>query len=145
VRRKLWFALGALAVACLALAWVVFFPASAVSALDATKVRSVDIQFLPWGEDDATPPGASSTDPEAIAALVTVLRRGTETTDHKCGSRGSIILRRSFGGPMELRFLPGHDTEWYEFRYDRKAYRVPRAGFIAAMRRVGVEVPLQCQ
>jgi hypothetical protein len=75
--------------------------------------------------------------------VVTVLQSGAETRDHKCGSRGVITLRRSFGLPAELRFLPGHDPDWYEFRYARRVYRVPRADFVTAMRRVGVEVPLK--
>jgi hypothetical protein len=44
-----------------------------------------------------------------------------------------------------LRYLPGHHPEWYEFRYGGKLYRVPQAEFVAAMRRLGVEVPLKCQ
>lgn len=114
-------------------------------AVSADQVRRVEVQFEPWGEDMVRAPGASSEDREAIAAVVAAVRSGQETTDHKCGSRGSVRFRRSVGLPAELRFLPGHHPEWYEFRAGGKVYRVPRAGFVAAMRRVGVEVPLECQ
>ncbi len=113
-----------------------------VNALDA---RAVEVRFERWGEGEAVPPGSDTADPEAVAALVAVLRSGAESQDHKCGSRGVITLRRSAGRPVQLWFLPGHHAEWYEFRYAGRAYRVPRAEFVAAMRRVGVEVPLQCQ
>jgi len=125
-------ALGLLAVA----AWGVLRQPS-VSAFDA---HTVEVRFDPWGEDGAIPPGAKTADPEAVAALVGLLRSGVAGRDHKCGSRGVITLRRSLGGPVELDFLPGH-----HFRYADQLYRVPRAEFVAAMRRVGVEVPLECQ
>jgi hypothetical protein len=50
----------------------------------------------------------------------------------------------SFGRPLRVEFLPGHHDQWYEFRYDRKVYRVPRPAFVAAMMRLGVAVPLEC-
>lgn len=86
-----------------------------------------------------------SSDPDAVASLLGVLRSGVVGQDHKRASRGAITLRRSTGVPVEVEFLPGHHVEWYEFRYAGQLYRVPRAEFVAAMRRVGVEVPLECQ
>jgi hypothetical protein len=145
VKRKLWLAVSVLASALVLVAGGIYLHLPAVTALDARDFRAVDVRFERWGEDGAVAPGASSADPEAIAELVAILRTGEETDDHKCGSRGVISLRRSFGRPAELRFLPGHHTEWYEFRYAGKVYRVPRAEFVAAMRRIGVEIPLECQ
>jgi hypothetical protein len=113
-------------------------------SIAALHAHTVEARFEPWGEDGAVRPGAKTADPEAVAALVGVLRSGVTGREHKCGSRGVITLRRAFGGPVELRFLPGHHDEWYEFRYAGQLYRVPRAEFVAAMRRVGVEVPLEC-
>jgi hypothetical protein len=143
--RNRWLALATLGLAFLLGAAWVFFHQPTVTTLDAGDVRSVEVRFEPWGEEASRQAGASSADPEAIAALVAVLRSAAETPDHKCGSRGAIILRRSFGRSVELWFLPGHHTEWYEFPYAHKAYRVPRAEFVVAMQRVGVDVPLVCQ
>jgi hypothetical protein len=111
---------------------------------NTNNVHSVDVEFWPWGEDGVMAPGGSSSDPEAVAALVAVIRSAEETRDHKCGSRGVITLRRSLWRSERLEFLPGHHAEWYEFRYGGKIYRVPRAEFVAAMRKIGVEVPLEC-
>lgn len=144
MRRRRWLLVTALALGLVAVAGWGYFHQPAVGALDPGQVRSVDVRFEPWGEGMVVAPGTSSVDPEAIAALLAVLRTGTETQDHKCGSRGVITLRRSLGRSAELRFLPGHYAEWYEFRYAGKVYRVPRAEFVAAMRRVGVEVPQEC-
>jgi len=142
-RRRLLLAAGSVAIV-VALGWWFLRPPDPL-AVDADRVRRVEVRFEPWGEDMVRSPGAASEDREAIAALVAVVRSGRETTDHKCGSRGAVSFQRSAGLPAELRFLPGHHAEWYEFRAGGKVYRVPRAGFVAAMRRVGVEVPLECQ
>jgi hypothetical protein len=122
-------------------AWVYLRP-NALQSLDARRIHSVEVRFEPWGEDAVAAPGAESRDPQAIAALVAVLRSAEETTDHKCGSRGVITLH----SPRQerLEFLPGHHEPWYEVRYAGRAYRMPRAEFIAAMKRIGVDVPREC-
>jgi hypothetical protein len=142
-RRRVLIAAGLAGLAAL-LVWWLLRPPDAL-ALDAKGVSRVEVEFEPWGEDMARQPGGATGDREAIAALVQVVRSGRETTDHKCGSRGTITFQRPKGRPVELRFLPGHHAEWYEFRSGGKVYRVPRAEFVAAMRRVGVDVPLRCQ
>lgn len=113
--------------------------------MDAGQVLRVEVVLEPWDENSVRAPVVASEGREAIAALVSVVRSGEETRDHKCGSRGIVTFRRSVGVPAELRFLPGHDDGWYEFRAGGKVYRVPRGEFVAAMRRVGVEIPLKCQ
>lgn len=143
MRRKRWLVvvpvLGLLVVG----AWWVFFRGPGVAALGAGEIHTVEVRFEPRGEGRAAAPVHSS-DPEAIAALVAVLRSGEATEDHKCGSCGAITLRGPVGRSEELWFLPGHHAEWYEFRYAGRVYRSPRAEFVAAMRRIGVEVPLEC-
>lgn len=119
-------------------------PLPAVGEFDPSSFRAVEVSYHPWGEDGAAAPGASTADPAAVAELVAVLRAGVPTPQHKCGPRGEIRLRRQLARPVVLEFLPGHHPDWYEFVYDREAYKVPRPGFVAAMRRVGTEVPLEC-
>jgi hypothetical protein len=142
VRRRRRLAIAAVAFGLLALAGWFYLHQPEVNAFDPGGVHSIQVQFEPWGKDMTVSPGSSTADSDAVAALVTILRSGEETPDHKCSSRGVITLQRSLRRPLELRFLPGHYADWYEFRYADKVYRVPRAEFVAAMRRVGVEVPL---
>lgn len=115
----------------------------ALAGIEADSVRAVEVQFAPWGEE-APRPGGESNDPDAVAALVAVLRTGTEGRDHKCGDRGTLTLKRASGATVRLTFLPGHSPEWYELRYSTKLYRVPRAAFVEAVRRIGVVLPLEC-
>jgi hypothetical protein len=114
-----------------------------LAGIEADSVRSVEVRFAPWGEE---PPraGGESNDPAAVAALVAVLRDCTSGTDHKCGSRGTLVLKRASGALVNVDFLPGHSAEWYELRYGGKLYRVPRAAFVEAVRRIGVVLPLEC-
>ncbi|AWM39421.1 hypothetical protein GobsT_22560 [Gemmata obscuriglobus] len=144
MRRKRWLALTVAALGLVALAGWAYCRPPAVNALDATAIRSVEVHMYPWGHEATAPPGTTSTDSAAIEELVSVLRAGTEAQFHKCGSRGGLIVRRLFGRPLLVEFLPGHSAEWYEFHYDGKPYRVPRAAFVNAMRRFGVAVPLEC-
>ena len=107
-------------------------------------IRSVRVWNHPSADRAGEPPKAETSDPAAVAGLAGVLDSAREHQDHKCGSCGVILLDRSFGRTERLEFLPGHSPEWYEFRYGRKAYRVPRRAFVDAMKRIGVDVPLDC-
>lgn len=136
-------------VACLALcllaygAWAYFRPFSA-GPPNTDGVRSVRVWNDPEADGRGRAPDADTNDPDAVAALLDVVRSARETEDHKCGNRGVILLQRSTGPSERLEFLPGHSPDWYEFRYDRNIYRVPRDKFIAALKRLGVAVPLDC-
>lgn len=143
VRRQRVLLVGVAVVAAGAAVWLFLHPLDPL-AVEADQVRRVEVRFEPWGEDMVRQAGATSEDREVIALLVAVIRSGQETRDHKCGSRGVILFERSVGSAAELHFLPGHDPAWYEFRTGGRVFRVPRAEFVAAMRRVGVEVPLEC-
>ena len=132
------------AVCIAALVGWVLDPPHALS-IEAESVRRVEVQFDPWGEENTRRPGASSEDREAITELVAVIRTAQRTTEHKCGSRGSIAFRDSIGLPAKLEFLPGHHPEWYEIRTGGQIYKLPRREFVEAMRRIGVDVPLECQ
>jgi hypothetical protein len=137
----------ALALACVLWTyalWAHFRPPSDRS-LDTGGISSVRVwNSDPLLDERLEPPDATAYNPAIVDDLVTVLRTAKETPDHKCSSAGVIHLQRPFGFPERLEFLPGHDPQWYEFRHGRKAYRVPRAEFVAAMKRVGVDVPLTC-
>lgn len=111
---------------------------------EVVGAQSVEVKFHhPWG-DESPRPGAKSNDQTVISELATVLKKSERTREHKCGSRGAITLHRALGRTTELGFLAGHHPEWYEIEYERKLYRVPRAEFVAAMKRIGVDVPLTC-
>lgn len=114
-----------------------------LAGIEADSVRGVEVRFEAWGDE---PPraGAESNDPDAVAALVAVLRDSTQGTDHKCGDRGTLTLKRASGATVRMTFLAGHNADWYELRYGGKLYRVPRAAFVEAMRRIGVELPTKC-
>lgn len=143
MNRNRFLAVIALAVGLIAAAGV-YIRRPALLDIEAGTIRAVDVEVSSLTPEGGGSPQGGTTDPEAIAALVAVLRGGEERQDHKCGASWAITLKRSFGTPVKVEFLPGHDEAWYEFRYERKAYRVPRAAFIAATQRTGVQVPLKC-
>jgi hypothetical protein len=83
-------------------------------------------------------------DAEAIAELLGVLKSRSTTSEHKCGDLGKIQLHRKFGSSLILRYLPGHDENWYEFRIDGQGiFKVKRPEFVNAMKRIGIDVPLK--
>jgi hypothetical protein len=111
--------------------------------LDAGKVRQVEVVFLPLDGGADRRPGARSEDPDDIAAVVAAVCSAQEKEDELRATEGAIWFTRRGEEPAELWFRPGDDPEWYEFRAGGRMYRVRRAEFVAALRRVGVELPLQ--
>ena len=81
-------------------------------------------------------------DQQAIAALLQVVHSAQETEEHKCGHRGTITLKLRNGEKPVLEYLPGHNDKFYEFRYNRKIYKVSREKFIEVMGKFDVKVPL---
>ncbi len=87
----------------------------------------------------------NTTEP-ACAAVLTVLREGRKSQEHRCMNYGSLILHYAAGGSSILGILPGHHADRYEFRYNHALYSVPRNDFISAMKSMGVpesKIPLQ--
>ena len=85
----------------------------------------------------------ATVDRDTLDALTAVLTKAERTQDHKCGACGELVVRRSFGRTVRFGYLPGHDTNWYEVQYRGKHYRMPRAEFLAVVRRMGADVPLE--
>src|SRR5919201_2476309 len=124
-------------VGVLLLAWAARIPPR-LDSLDAASVQSVEVRFGPIPQVQTRPP-IRSTDQDAIAALVEVIRSAEETRDHRWGPQGTIVIRVPLGKPLVLEILPGHQGAYYEYRYGRKIYRVARPAILEAMRKLGVE------
>lgn len=88
--------------------------------------------------------GVTTTDRDTLDALATVLAKAQQSQFHKCGACGELVVRRSFGRTVRFGYLPGHYADWYEVIHRGIYYRIPRAEFLAVMRRMGAEVPLDC-
>ena len=72
-----------------------------------------------------------------ISAILEVLRSGVAISEHKCASVGMI----SFDGEesFSIGVLPGHNTDYYEFRHDGRIFRVSRKIFIDVLTAAGVK------
>jgi hypothetical protein len=114
-----------------------------LAALDAGQIRSVQIVLTPR-QGYPPPPAVTTSDPAAISSLVEAIPVAEAQEDHKCMSKGTIEFIPSSGPALRLEFLPGHDDGRYEVRFKAKSYRMPRAPFVDAMRKLGVDVPLEC-
>jgi hypothetical protein len=84
------------------------------------------------------PAEVTTADPALIHPLLDVFRRARRGEEHKCGSSGTITIRRTDGGVEELRILAGHDERYYEYRMGSRINRVPREPFLAALRAMGL-------
>jgi hypothetical protein len=111
--------------------------------LVAGELQSVEVSFMSRNVGPQLPPFTSS-DKAGISSLVELLRSAEPHEDHKCMSLGTIELARPPGPPVQVEFLPGHDEAWYEIRFEKQAYRMPRAPFVQTMEKLGVKVPLEC-
>ncbi len=116
--------------------------------LDVAEVSQVDLEFWPVvtrGTVEWPPPlpGASSTSSEDIEALLSTIRSARELEAKEEWALGTIRFTRRRGEPLELLFYPGRDTKHYELRAARREYAVPRRPFVAAVRKLGIKLPLK--
>ena len=118
-------------------------PTRDLLAVEADQVRSVDVRIEPGEQDVIQLIEQHTENRDAIVDLIDIIRSAQLTTEHKCASRGVITLQQTALPSTELNFLPGHNMEWYEFRYGKKIYRVPRREFLAVMRQIGVDLPTE--
>lgn len=140
-RKKTSFVIASL-ICTVALAWFIS-RRDGPAALEAEEIDMVLIFLKPWRGDPPTS-AVSSNQRAAISQLVEALRRADAKEDHKCSSRGTIALVPMSGPLIQMEFLPGHEDEWYEVRFEDQAYRIPRAPFVNAMANLGVKIPLEC-
>jgi len=114
--------------------------ASQVRNIDPGEVESVEVSILPWDSPNEKIAGPfHSTDPEVIRAVVEAVQAAEETTDHNCADRAVLVIATRAGKNLELRLLPGHTEESYEYRINGKIFRVKRSRFMAAMKQLGVK------
>lgn len=84
-------------------------------------------------------------DPSMLTPLIELLDKAEPTGSHKCTSVGAVI----FDGeePFTIGLLPGHNPNFYEFRFDGRAFKIPRQDFIKILENIGIDqtnVPLNC-
>ncbi len=77
-------------------------------------------------------------DKNKISDLLTVISKGEGTEEHKCADIGHIIFILNDGRKVDISYLPGHDDDFYEFRYDISIFRVDRKSFISIMEGIGM-------
>lgn len=114
--------------------------------IEADKVETITITTRTRGESKPTIIVTKSTDKHAIEAILKVVSSAERTSDHKCGSSVKVQIQNNDGTQTALRFLPGHDEKFYEYRYESRINRVDREQFLSAMRLLGVKkLPLDAQ
>ena len=98
---------------------------------------TLDLSGLPSGRATAS---AEVSDPLAIRRLTQMLNRGVFTEPHPCTDIGQLILKRGDRSQLLIEILPGHDADFFEYRYGGAYRRVSRADFLDAVAAFGVPV-----
>lgn len=132
-------------VACIPVAFGVhwwYWPS--IPATSATDVVAIDVHLIRWGNENdpehfQKETSLSCTETKKIQALLDVFQNAERTGEHKCGSSGTLMIRKQNGSTEKLHILPGHQAEYYEYRYGSRINRVNRARFLAALRAMGVD------
>jgi len=106
---------------------------------DIGEVQSVEIQlWAPLDGKSKTLYEGSFANTEQLSALKQLfMEEGLSHSDHKCASLGHFKFVTS-EGIKTIEILPGHDEDYYEFRYDKKAYRIDRGKYISALKKLSI-------
>jgi hypothetical protein len=108
--------------------------------------RASSVSSLEYSGPGTTAEVVKSDDQQEIRHLLAGLRHARETKDHKCGDVGELTFHLRSGGVVKLGILPGHSSDYYEFRlYSGKErgsryaiYRVPIRAFTSGMKQIGI-------
>ena len=100
-----------------------------------SPAESLRITFF----DRETPREVEITSHAKIEELLNLFQRGLDNEDHKCGDAAHLKILHTDGTSTELSVLPGHDPDHYEFRYQRKNYRVTRAEVLDVFEAMGID------
>lgn len=107
-------------------------------------IIDVEVLLIPLQPRDQVPGPFSTSDPEVIGQVLSVLDERELTEEHKCGDVAHLVLRTRGGGLRQLRLLPGHNVAFYEYREGNSIFRIDRERFLAAVERFcGQALPLR--
>jgi hypothetical protein len=115
-----------------------------VPELSADRVEFIEVHLercdnpdIPDNQQKETT--VSTAHPQQIQALLDVFQTAKRTSDHKCGSSGTLTIHKRNGSVQTLGILPGHDPACYEYRYGTRINQVDRPPFLAALKAIGVD------
>ena len=80
----------------------------------------------------------SSSVPEGMARVITVVNSGRRTKSHKCAGSAELTFQYLDGVSRRLGFSFGHDAEFCEVAENGTLYRMPRKAFLDALAALGI-------
>jgi len=137
--RKVTVVLLIIAVLVLVLWWVRTSDRGVAHVTPGEVLRIEAVLHAMGPEDDAERPTFTTEKESTIAALLASFQTSRRTMDHRCLSVATLRIVHRTGPVDELEILPGHDSQYYEYRYNGKLYRVPRQEFVRACELIGIE------
>jgi hypothetical protein len=108
--------------------------------LPDTPGKSLQLEIYPSQDGKQPARSFNITNPQDVDAILNVLREGCQQTDHKCADLGSATITFTDEHTLTIPILPGHQSEHYEFRYQRNNYWVSRSAFFAVLEKAGVDM-----
>ncbi len=73
-----------------------------------------------------------------VRQLLSVMAKSSSGSDHKCGEVGWFDIGYDNGKTRRIKFLPGHDTERYEYRTGVGVRRMNRGQFFQVLHNAGI-------
>lgn len=110
-----------------------------IRAIPFPKVRVVRADvYLYHSQPSESEARITCTDLQALDNLVSLIQSATAVQEHACENFGVLTLTTADGTAIVIGILPGHDTRYYEIRYDGLTYRVDRSSFLTAVEKLGI-------
>lgn len=105
--------------------------------LNAAHAVRVDVT-LRGEEKPSTNYLGAITNAVQVRALLSVLSRSSAGMDHKCGEVGWFLITYDNRKTRRINFLPGHDTDYYEYRTGTGVRAMDRGEFSRALHTSGI-------
>jgi hypothetical protein len=110
-----------------------------VTDYNAEEIDSIEIFPINWKEEGTVPESTKTTDPAIIRQILQSLLPVEKVPNNNIGILGRILIVPKKNNKHLLYFIAGDDPIYYEYGGMGNQYRIDRAKFEEALKKMGID------